>query len=58
MRDRIARYQAEVSASPAVVSQNQTKSDGEVFVELKDVSVSYHELKVSISNLLFTGSVI
>ena len=52
MRDRIAQYQAGVSDSPAAVSQNQTRSDGEVLVELKDVSVSYHERKVSISNPL------
>lgn len=57
MRDRIARYQAEVSASPAAVSQLQTRSDGEVLVELKDVNVSYHERKVSNSSFLFADSV-
>ena len=58
MRDRITRYQAGVSASPAAISPNETKSDGEVLVELKDVNVSYHERKVSILSLLFAGSVI
>jgi ABC-type molybdenum transport system ATPase subunit/photorepair protein PhrA len=58
MKDRIARYQAEVSASPAAVSQSQTRCDGEVLVELKDVNVSYHERKVSISTLLFADRVI
>ena len=52
MRDKITRYQAKVSASPAAVSQLQTRGDGEVLVELKDVNVGYHERKVSISNLL------
>ena len=53
MRDRIARYQAEVSAlSSAAVSQPITRSDGDILVELKEVNVSYHERKVSISGLL------
>jgi len=53
MKDGIARYQAEVSAfSSAAVSQPVIKSDGDVLVELKDVNVSYHERKVSVSGLL------
>jgi hypothetical protein len=38
--------------SSATVSQPVIRSDGDVLVELKDVNVSYHERKVSISDLL------
>ena len=50
MKDRIARYQEEASASAsATISRSLIKDDGEVLVELNDVNVSYHERKVSIS---------
>jgi hypothetical protein len=49
MKERIARYQAEMSvSSSAAVAQPSIRHDGEVLVELKDVNVSYHERKVSI----------
>lgn len=49
MRDRIARYQAEVSAlTSSAVSQPVVRNDGDILVELKDVNVSYYERKVSI----------
>ena len=54
MKDRIARYQEEVVAlSSGTISWPLVKSDGEVLVELKDVNVSYHERKVSISHSAF-----
>ena len=54
MRDRIDRYQAEVSTSSSTaVSQPAVRSDGDVLVELKDVNVSYYERKVDISGLSF-----
>ena len=54
IKNRIARYQEEMSASSSVaVSQPLIRSDGEVLVELNDVNVSYHERKVSISNFVF-----
>ena len=54
MKDRIARYQAEVSASSSgAISQPLIRSDGDVLVELKDVNVSYHERKVSTLSLVF-----
>ena len=52
MKDRIARYQEASHFSSMAVSQPQIGS-GEVLVELKDVSVSYHERKVSISGFVF-----
>ena len=57
MRDTIARYQVEVSVfSSAAVSQPAARSGGDVLVELKDVNVSYHERKVSISGDLFPAA--
>ena len=54
MRDRIARYQAEVSAlTSSAVSQPVVRNDGDILVELKDVNVSYYERKVSILGLSF-----
>jgi len=54
MKDRIARYQAEVSVSSSTaVSQSLIRSDGEVLVELKDVNVNYHERKVSVFGFRF-----
>ena len=53
MKDRIVRYQEEVSASSSAAAlQPLIRSSGEVLVELKDVSVSYHERKVSISSFV------
>ena len=50
MKDAIGRYQAEVSASSSMpVSQSLIRNDGEVLVQLKDVNVSYHERKASVS---------
>ena len=47
MKDRIARYQEVSHFSSMGVSQPPIGTGGEVLVELKDVSVSYHERKVS-----------
>ena len=59
MKDRIARYQEGSHFSSMGVSQPLIWSGGEVLVELKDVSVSYHERKVSISGfvLLVVGQI-
>lgn len=57
MKGVIARYRAEVSASSSMpVSQPPVRNDGDVLVELKGVSVSYHERKASISGLPLAGS--
>ena len=49
MKDRIARYQEASQSSSVAASEPLIGSGGEVLVELKDVSVSYHERKVSTS---------
>jgi len=51
MKDRIARCQEVSNFSSMAVSQPQIGSGNEILVELKDVSVSYHERKVSTSGV-------
>ena len=48
MKDRIARYKEVVASSSATISRPPIRNDGEAIVELNEVSVSYHERKVSI----------
>jgi len=52
MKDIIARYQEVSHSSSVAVSQPPIGSGNEVLVELKDVSVSYHERKVNTSGFL------
>ena len=52
MKDRIARYQEVSEFLSMAVPQPPIGSGNEILVELKDVSVSYHERKVSASSFV------